>query len=655
MLTPKEFRKTAIPELAGYLLLFLYFICDWPLLYIKAFVPYTGDVKVVEKGVSTFCKEIDMLSFPMIAYTLGFLFIFFTIASILKGFVSKPSWAVYLHTRSMNGMWMASFFFLIFPTVLAILEKELLERNQYIIHADYTVIPAIPTFIVGLFFVAITIYSFKQCLKCYDEFPKQVARAVWPYYSKSWLDKHYGKEKIEENIEKTETQTETCCEEQSPKEETEKLESKQEEPSEEVNIPTASTADVSVEENVTQTATVAQTEESSILQPQCTPPANKKKTGLIAGVIAAVLLAVGAVLYFAVYMPYAKDRDALRTYVGATSVFLRSSQIAGVDNNILGRATYGSEVITYDKGTEWSYVKVDGVKAYIASSYLLGKSDFELLNSVWGNEDAKENINFFRYRMAILDFYRQHEMSGGAAGWQIYTKGTTGLPNAVAYPKLYEKNGKFANFFFIVKNNTTGQRKLVGYSFEDDTERPVFRFVIEAPENGYIRRIRTDRRNMTVEFDNRKKISFPFFSSSNEYGVRKPADSTVVSIVNGNIKLVPGREYWVEGTVGAEYSLKGEILINASNRLLFSYVIDNGWEVGSEYGTYDNGKMVFESGIEATVTDKIEGFWKEDRYGKSCLPLELRIKGYGLCGGRNVPPPPAAAPDVEDVLTLDVD
>lgn len=34
-------------------------------------------------------------------------------------------------------------------------------------------------------------------------------------------------------------------------------------------------------------------------------------------------------------MPYAKDRDALRTYVLADNVFLRSSQMAGVEYNIL--------------------------------------------------------------------------------------------------------------------------------------------------------------------------------------------------------------------------------------------------------------------------------------------------------------------------------
>lgn len=50
-------------------------------------------------------------------------------------------------------------------------------------------------------------------------------------------------------------------------------------------------------------------------------------------------------------IPYAKDRDALRTYVVANNVFLRSSKVAGVEYNIL-QVPYGSELITYSKDTE---------------------------------------------------------------------------------------------------------------------------------------------------------------------------------------------------------------------------------------------------------------------------------------------------------------
>lgn len=656
MLTPKEFRITAIPELVGFLLFFLYCIFDWPLLYIKSYAPYTGNVMIEEKGIWTFCSEIDTIFFQTFIYMLGTIFILFTIFAILKCFVSKPSWAVYLHTRTMTGMATLSVLFLILPTVFAIAVQNSLEKNQFIIYINYTVTPAFITFIMGLVFTAITIYSTKQCMKCYDAFPKQVSKALWPYFSKSWLEKHYGKNNIEVNTEKTEVpaDTETFTEEQSPKEETEKTVQKQDEPKIEENIITTRSINAASVQTVQQTETAPKTETSYKQQSQYNQPSNKKKHLLIAGGIAAVLLIAGTVLYISVYKPYAKDRDALRTYVGATNVFLRSSQIAGVENNILGKINYGSEVITYEKGAEWSHVKVNDVEGYMASSYLLDQTDFELLNSVWGNEEAKENIATFRCRMAILDFYKQNEMSGGTTGWQIYTKETEGLPNTVTYPKLYEKEGEFANFFFIVKNNTTGNRRLAGYSFEDETEKPVFRFVIDVPEYGDIKRIRTYKGDMTIEFDNRKKVSFPYYHSSYDYEVKQPSDSTVTPVINGNIKLIPGIEYWVEGIIGKEYPIKGSLRINTSNKLWFQYVINDGRKIEEDdYGIYDNGKMIFDSGMEATITDKIEGLWGE-YYLKPYLPLELHVIGYGLTGKQDTPPAPAppVIPKIEDILTV---
>lgn len=650
MLTPKEFRITAIPELAGFLLFFLYCIFDWPLLYIKSYEPYTGNVMIEKKGIWTFCTEIDTIYFQMLLYMLGIMFILFTIFTILKCFIQKPSWAIYLHTRSMTGMWTLSILFLTLPTIFAMVVQNSLVKNQYFIHIDYTVTPAFITFIMGIFFVIITIYSFKQCMKCYDTFPKIVAKTVWPFFSKSWLDKHYGKNNIEV---KTEVDEKTYSREQSQKGENEKAVQKQDKTVKEVNTTEIHHVNESTEKVAQKTATVSPTT-SSAPQFQYAQHTDKKRLVFIAGGIAAVLLIAGTVLYFSVYKPYAKDRDALRTYVGATNVFLRSSQIAGVENNILGKINYGSEVITYEKGAEWSHVKVNDVEGYMASSFLLNQSDFELLNSVWGNEEAKENIATFRCRMAILDFYRQNEMSGGASGWQIYTKETEGLPNTVTYPKLYEKNGEFANFFFIVKNNTTGNRRLIGYSFEDETEKPVFRFVIDVPENGDIKRIRTYKGDMTIEFNNRKKVSLPYYHSSYDYEVKQPSDSTVAPVINGNINLIPGIEYWVEGIIGKEYPIKGSLRINTSNKLWFEYIINDGRKIeADDYGIYDNGKMIFNSGMEATITDKIEGLWGE-YYLKPYLPLELHVIGYGLTGIRDTPPAPAPpiAPKIEDILTV---
>ena len=70
-----------------------------------------------------------------------------------------------------------------------------------------------------------------------------------------------------------------------------------------------------------------------------------------------VVLAVGLAIYAGWYRPYAKDRDALRTYVLADKLFLRSSKTANSEANIIGKLPYGSELITYEMDGEWAKVK----------------------------------------------------------------------------------------------------------------------------------------------------------------------------------------------------------------------------------------------------------------------------------------------------------
>ncbi len=240
-------------------------------------------------------------------------------------------------------------------------------------------------------------------------------------------------------------------------------------------------------------------------------PIRKKNNGTVVGIVAtAVVLAVLAVSYFTWYVPYAKDRDALRTYVVATNVFLRSSQVAGVEYNVVNKLPYGSELITYSISDEWAEVKANGTTGYVASAYLLNQTDFNLLHGVWGNMDARDCIISSKCRLAILDYYKNHALSSGSTGWQIYTKQKDQKPNTVFYPRLYNKSSKFTDFIFIVKNNATGERTLACYSFEDETERPIFRFDTAAPTDGYIRSVQGSYTGTRIAFDTGAEVNVNF-------------------------------------------------------------------------------------------------------------------------------------------------
>lgn len=219
--------------------------------------------------------------------------------------------------------------------------------------------------------------------------------------------------------------------------------------------------------------------------------------------IGALLVIGGVLVYFLWYAPYAKDRDAPRTYVVANIVFLRSSQQGGVEYNIVDKVSYGSEVITYNKYGEWAKVKVNGQEGFISSAYLLDASDFNLLNGVWGDNDAKECIESSKCRMAILDYYKNNRLQSGTNGWQIYTRMKDQKPNTVFFPRIYDRNSKFTDFVFILKNVKEGGKRIITcYSFENETEKPIFRFSVWGPADGYIQNILPMRDGVSIVFDN---------------------------------------------------------------------------------------------------------------------------------------------------------
>lgn len=249
--------------------------------------------------------------------------------------------------------------------------------------------------------------------------------------------------------------------------------------------------------------------------PDDEPEESSTNTVIVAVVaaLAALLVGIGGYWYYqSVYLPKKTDREAPRYYTTANAVVLRSSRSAGVDYNKIASLPYGTELITYEHDSEWSRVKVsqsnaesNGIEGYVASSLLLPKADFFLLNSIFGNQDSRECITTTKCRMALLEYFKQHRYIGKMdketyteSGivtrptienqWQVFCRPKSYRFNNVFFGRLYDKHSRFTDFAVIIQNTFSGQRKLL-YFYFDEEETSHLLAEQDAPEQGYIRNI----------------------------------------------------------------------------------------------------------------------------------------------------------------------
>ena len=207
---------------------------------------------------------------------------------------------------------------------------------------------------------------------------------------------------------------------------------------------------------------------------------------LIVGLV--LLFIVGLIGYLVVYKPYAVDHNAPRFYTFASNTFLRSSKVTGVDYNKLATVPYGSELIAYKNDYEWTDVKWENpqtgksIKGYISSDFILPTDDFQIMNSIWGDNESKEVINMGRYRIALFNYFKE---KGYAGSWQVFSKSKGAKSNTTYYAHIIDKNSKFVDFAVIIKNKSTSNRKCLLFSFDDD-ETPRLIYEETAPEIGDI-------------------------------------------------------------------------------------------------------------------------------------------------------------------------
>ena len=257
----------------------------------------------------------------------------------------------------------------------------------------------------------------------------------------------------------------------------------------------------------------------------------KKKRKIGCGCIL-VLLLLGLLWagYEFWFKDYLRDRNAPRTYVYATNLFLRSSKDADSESNRMGKIPYGAEVITYETQNDWAEVKFNGVTGYVSSDYLLSYDDFRLLDGVWGNEEAKEMVMTSKCRRAILDFLKKSNWKSGSDAWQIYTKAKEVQPNSVLYPSLNDGYPDFSEFVFILTNNQTRKRKLALYAFKKD-ETPVFRHMEDAPDKGDIKSV------SYTKWNNKYRVVYSGQSTVGNASQKNVKPKTIVRTGLGNTEI----------------------------------------------------------------------------------------------------------------------
>lgn len=253
--------------------------------------------------------------------------------------------------------------------------------------------------------------------------------------------------------------------------------------------------------------------------------ADKKKGiptwGIVIIIVALLLLAgtVGGLFYYKnVYLPKKRDAEAPRYYVMAQNLNMRSTPEFEADYNKIASFPFGTELLIYDSVKNATkpymhgkYAPMDArgkvmkdkcVEGYVSYNFMLPKADFFLLNSIFGNDDARTMLAEARYKRALLSYFKSEGFRGdidaakmseygiiglsSAPRWQVFCRHEKAKSNNVYRSRKYRKDSKYTDLAVIIKNLETQERRLLYFVFDDDES---FRLIHEqsAPCEGYMK------------------------------------------------------------------------------------------------------------------------------------------------------------------------
>lgn len=219
------------------------------------------------------------------------------------------------------------------------------------------------------------------------------------------------------------------------------------------------------------------------------PPPEPFPWKMVTTAVILIVIAGSVASYLFYFKEKWLDDSSPRYFVSATSVSLRATKVAGVDNNYLASVPYGAELIIYDYQPDWSYVKYKGKKGYVSSKYILNGADFNLLNAILGDATTKEAIETHKCRIALLDYVKRVTPdSTERSNWKVFSRPKAVKPNTIYYARLVNASSRFTDFAFIIKNILTNEGRAALYNFSDD-ETPNFITEDYAPQDGVIKKV----------------------------------------------------------------------------------------------------------------------------------------------------------------------
>lgn len=225
------------------------------------------------------------------------------------------------------------------------------------------------------------------------------------------------------------------------------------------------------------------------------PPRNTKKVMAIAAVV------LGVVAFFFLggwqWLSGLFAPSAERMYVLSETVVVRAN--ASDTATVVKEAVYGQELMVMMPDTgRWAQVQRsdETTEGYVLKESLVDKKDLERLNSLWGDDEARQNITESRYRRALIHFRKEVNADND---YKVYGADYKGRNYRA------EEAGEFGAFAFIADNKGSGLRQAAVYSFDAEGHPLLEKPVDEQPSEGqYIKKIALENGNYELVLGGKK-------------------------------------------------------------------------------------------------------------------------------------------------------